>query len=145
MTASLLVGLALIVGAPAKKDPAAKEPPTLVGDWLAETGVMGGKPENPPPGSTITFLADGKLTMKEGGGGAAEVGTYKADAKKDPAEIDISPEGAGKGPTLAGIYKIEGDTLTLCFTLTGADRPKAFTSPAGSMVMLVTCKRVKKD
>ncbi|HEX3152580.1 MAG TPA: TIGR03067 domain-containing protein [Gemmataceae bacterium] len=144
MTASLLVGLALVVGAPAKKDPAPKDPPSLMGEWLAESGIMGGKPENPPPGTTITFLADGKLKMNEGGGNGQENGSYKFDAKKDPAEIDISPEAAGKGPTLAGIYKIEGDTLTICFAM-GGDRPKKFESPAGSMLMLVTCKRAKKD
>src|SRR3954451_11854113 len=113
MTATLLVGLALVVGAPAKKDPAPKEAPTLMGEWLAESATTGGKPDNPPPGTTITFLADGKLKMNEGGGNGAENGTYKSDAKKDPAEIDISPSSDGKGPTMAGIYKIEGDTLTM--------------------------------
>jgi uncharacterized protein (TIGR03067 family) len=119
VTSTLLVGLALIAGAPAKKDAPAKEPPTLVGDWAGESGIHGGKPENPPPGTTLTFTADGKVLFKEGGDGKPEEGSYKADAKKDPAEIDITPPDGPKGEILRGIYKIEGDTLTLCFSMKG--------------------------
>jgi uncharacterized protein (TIGR03067 family) len=144
VTTSLLVGLALVVGAPAKKDAPPKDPPTLIGEWIGESGVRGGKPENPPPGTTLTFLADGKLRFKEGKDGKSEEGAYNADAKKSPSEIDITPPEAAKGETLLGIYKIEGDTLTLCFAM-GGERPKEFAAPAGSEVMLVTCKRVKKD
>ena len=144
MYPSLLVGLAVVVGAPGKKDPPAKEPPSLVGEWLGESGVRGGKPDNPPPGTTLTFTADGKVLFREGKDGSAEDGTYKADPKKTPAEIDITPPKDEKAPTLLGIYKIEGDTLTMCFAM-GGERPKEFASPAGSDVMLITCKRAKKE
>jgi uncharacterized protein (TIGR03067 family) len=141
---SLLVGLAIVVGAPGKKDPPAKDPPSLVGEWAGESGLRGGKPENPPPGTTLTFTADGKVKFKEGNNERAEEGTYKADPKKSPAEIDIVPPDNEKGPTILGIYRIEGDTLTLCFSM-GGDRPREFASPAGSQVMLITCKRAKKE
>jgi uncharacterized protein (TIGR03067 family) len=139
---SLLIGLTLIVGAPAKKGPAPKDPTTLIGEWLGESGARGGKPENPPAGTTITFAADGKIRFKEGSDAKHEEGTYKSDSKKDPAEIDIVPSIADKAPTILGIYKIEGDTLTLCFSMNG-ERPKAFAAPPGSEVMLVVCKRAK--
>jgi uncharacterized protein (TIGR03067 family) len=144
VTASVLVGLALVVGAPAKKDPPAKDPPTLIGEWVGESGTRGGKPQNPPPGTTLAFLADGTVRFREGGASKLEGGSYKADPKKSPAEIDITPPEAAKGEILLGIYKIEGDTLTLCFAL-GGERPKEFAAPAGSEVMLVTCKRAKKE
>jgi hypothetical protein len=50
--------------------------------------------------------------------------------------------------TLRGIYKLDGNTLTLCLAVGGeeANRPAKFESPAGSMVMLLTLKRpVKKE
>jgi len=144
VTTSVLVGLALVVGAPAKEDPAAKDPPTLIGEWVGESGMRGGKPENPPAGTTLTFLADCKVRFKEGGAGKPGEGSYKADPKKSPAEVDITPPEASKGEILLGIHKIEGDTLTLCFSL-GGERPKEFSAPAGSEVMLVTCKRAKKE
>jgi uncharacterized protein (TIGR03067 family) len=143
MTPSLFVGLALVVGAPTKKEPA-KEPPSIVGEWVPESAVRGGKPDNPPAGTSITFTSDGKAIMKEGGDRKPEEGTYKADPKKTPAEIDIAPPAADKGPTILAIYKIEGDTLTVCLTL-GGERPKEFASPPGSEVMLITCKRAKKE
>src|SRR5579864_5062343 len=105
MTTSLLVGLAIVVGAPATKDAPAKEPPSLVGEWIGVSGMRGGKPENPPAGTSITFTADGKLLMKEGGDRKPEEGTYKADPKKSPAEIDLVPPTGDKGPTILGIYK----------------------------------------
>lgn len=143
MNTSLLVGFAIVIGAPAKKEAPAKEPPSLVGEWVGESAVRGGKPDNPPAGTTITFAADGKVFMKEGGDAKAEEGTYKVDIKKMPAELDLVPSLADKAPTLVAIYKIEGDTLTIALTL-GGERPKEFASPPGSQVMLVTCKRAKK-
>jgi uncharacterized protein (TIGR03067 family) len=144
MTTSLLIGLAIIVGAPAKKEAPAKEPPSLVGQWLGESGLRGGKPDNPPAGTSITFTADGKVLMKEGSAGKPEEGTYTADPKKSPAELDIAPPTTEKGPNVLAIYKIEGDTLTICLTM-GAARPKEFASPPGSEVMLITCKRARKE
>jgi uncharacterized protein (TIGR03067 family) len=82
--------------------------------------------------------------FKEGAKGKPEEGAYKSDAKKNPAEIDLTPPDAAKGETILGIYKIDGDTLTLCLTM-GGERPKEFAAPPGSKRMLVTCKRVKKE
>jgi uncharacterized protein (TIGR03067 family) len=144
MQTSFVVGLALVLAAPGTKDAPKKEPPTIVGEWVGESGIRGGKPDNPPPGTTITFTKDGKLLMKEGGAEKSHEGTYTADPKKDPAEIDLVPPATEKGPTIQAIYKIEGDTLTMCFSM-GGERPKSFDSPAGSQIMLVTCKRAKKE
>jgi len=144
MQTSFAVGLALVLAAPGTKDAPKKDPPSLVGEWVGETGIRGGKPHNPPPGTTITFTKDGKMTMKEGPGDKVMEGTYTADPKKDTPEIDIVLVPAMRESTIVGIYRIEGDTLTMCFSM-GGDRPRAFESPAGTQVMLVTCKRAKKD
>ena len=89
MPTHLLISLALLAGAPAKKDPPAKDPPSIVGEWAAVSGTRGGKPDNPEPGTSITFTADGKALLKEGKQEKPKEGTYKADPKKNPAEIDI--------------------------------------------------------
>ena len=139
---SLVIGLALAVGAPAPKEAPKKDPPSLVGLWVAESGLRGGQMRPPPPGTSMEFTADGKVFMRERGGEKSMEATYKADPKKDPAELDIIPPLAGKGELL-GIFKIDGDTLTICFAEN--ERPAKFESPEGSRAMLVTLRRQKKD
>jgi uncharacterized protein (TIGR03067 family) len=96
----------------------------------------------PDGGVKVKFTADGKFIFKEGNKDADE-GTYKVDAKKNPGEIDIVPP--KESSTHVGIYKIEGDTLTICLAdKNSTERPTKFESPDGSDIFLVTLKRVKK-
>jgi uncharacterized protein (TIGR03067 family) len=97
----------------------------------------------------VTFRADGIVTAKEGDQPTKEEHTYTIDTKKDPAEIDLVPRNQGNnnqapGMSATGIFKIDGDTLTICFAV-GGTRPKAFASPAGEMTILMSFKRAKKD
>jgi uncharacterized protein (TIGR03067 family) len=143
MNAAILFGLVLSLGAPGEKDAAKKDAPSIVGEWDGEKAVKGGV-ELPLPegGVKATFTADGKLIFKEGNKDAEE-GTYTVDAKKNPAEIDVVPP--KESVTHLGIYKIDGDTLTICLgEKNAATRPTKFESPDGSSIFLVTLKRVKK-
>jgi uncharacterized protein (TIGR03067 family) len=137
----LLLGLALAVAAPGPKDPPKKGPPSLVGEWVAERAVEKGRPRNPPPGTTWRFTADGKSVLTLGGRDPAE-GTYKADAGKSPAELDVSAGPTGK--PLKAIYTVEGDSLTVALVDGAGDRPTMFESPAGSKVILMVLKRAPK-
>lgn len=137
MYPSLLTTLAVVVGAPGPKDP-----PSLVGEWAVESAVIGGKRDDPPAGTAWTFTADGKSVFAVPGGSDSASGTYTTDPKKDPAWVDIS---AGpKGTPMKGVYKRDGDTLTLCLGLDGDARPAGFESKAGAKVLLLTLTRVKK-
>jgi uncharacterized protein (TIGR03067 family) len=141
MYASALTTLALALGAPAPKD-APKDSPALVGEWAVESAIVGGKQDNPPAGTTWTFTADGKSVLSIPGGGDAAPGTFTVDLKKDPAQVDIS---AGpKGTPMQGIYKRDGDTLTLCVGTKIGERPAAFESKAGTNAVLLTLTKVKK-
>jgi uncharacterized protein (TIGR03067 family) len=148
MQSTLLLSLAILVAAPGPKDPPKKEP-TIVGEWIGENATSGGMALPVPQGGiNFTFTADGKLTVQEPGSGkAGDAGTYQIDPKKTPAEIDLIPPGERNEPTILGIYKLDGDTLTLCFHQggPGSERPKNFESPAGAKSMVMTLKRAKKD
>jgi uncharacterized protein (TIGR03067 family) len=146
MYSTLLIGLAISLGAPGAKDPPKKEV-TIVGEWIGEKAVRAGK-ERPVPegGITFTFTADGKMTVKEGARDAKEGATYKLDTKKNPAEIDLIPPAGKDEPNILGIFKIEGDTLTICIgggSKEASERPTKFESAEGSKTMLMTLKRKK--
>jgi len=138
---TLLFGLALAAGAPNPKAPPDKAP-ALVGDWVIESMVFGGKPWEFKPGAAWQFQSDGKMVNR--GPDGEKAGTYTADAKKNPAEIDLDV--IGPNWELPGIYKIDGDTLTICHVFGKEQpRPTKFESPVGSFNMLIKLKRAKSD
>ena len=144
MYASVLVGLAVLVAAPAPKE-VPKKDPGIIGEWVVQKMVVGGMDLPAPPGGqgTFNFTADGKLIVKEGAKEKPDEATYTVDTKKSPAEIDLIPPPKEKVGNMPGIFKIDGDTLTICFTFMG-ERPKSFES-AGGTTMLMTLKRAKND
>jgi uncharacterized protein (TIGR03067 family) len=138
----VLLTLALAVAAPTTKD-AKKDAPSIVGEWLAESAIESGKPDPPPPGTTWTFMADGKSIITIGGAKGRDESSYTTDPKIDPPWLDVA---ASKGAAaMKGIYKVEGDTLTLCLIDGPGDRPTKFESPAGSVFAVFTLMRVKKE
>lgn len=145
-----LLGLALVVAAPNLKEPPKKNP-EIVGQWTVESMNLGGKQNARAPAEMIyEFTADGQWLINRGGVVVKSVPReVKYDPKANPPTIDVVyPEAAaGKGGTprnMLGIYKVEGDMLTICFGASGGDRPTKFESEDGSRVMLMTLKRANK-
>ena len=133
MTQVFFVGCAAgswAVAAPGPKDPPKADPPSIVGEWVMETA---GDPFR------LTVTADGKY-LKTRGKVTFATQTYAINPKKEPAEIDLTQ--TGLGVTTLGIYRVDGDRLTLCFSRSGGDRPSKF-EKAGPSVTLMTFKRVK--
>ena len=136
---TLILGLAIIVAAPAPKE-AKKPAPTILGEWALESAVFMGMPIPAPKGqSTITFMADGKCISSEAGAAKPENATFTHDPKMKPAHIDVIE---GKNTKMAGIYKIEDETLTICISIEGV-RPDKFV--ANDKIMMMTLKRIKKE
>ena len=51
----------------------------------------------------------------------------------------------GKQEVSTGIYSLEGDTLTWCFSLPGKPIPKTLTSKEGDDLTLCVLKRVRPE
>jgi uncharacterized protein (TIGR03067 family) len=137
----LLVGLALIVGAPALKPlPPAPAPPTLHGEWVVESFLSDGKPEA-CAGMTVEFATNNRMVVRKDGK-VDEEGTYSTAPAKDPAELDWFEE---DGKTrLPGIFRLEGGTLTVCVRADPVgSRPTTFDAPPRSDCVLLVLKRAK--
>ena len=70
--------------------------------------------------------------------------TFKLRPGGKPKAIDLTvTEGPEKGKTYYGIYRLRGDTYTICRPVEpGKDRPTAFTTTPDSGLMMVVWKRV---
>jgi uncharacterized protein (TIGR03067 family) len=139
---SLFVGTHSALAAPGLKE---KEDTSdlkkLQGDWEIESWIQLGQ------NTTVTgkwSFKDDKYVLE--GSGNVEEGTIKLAAGKKPATMDLTITGGNcKGNDQPGIYKIEGDTVTLCFAWPGAtDRPTEFGSTREGRTILITLKRAKK-
>jgi uncharacterized protein (TIGR03067 family) len=69
---------------------------------------------------------------------------YTLDPSASPCVLNAMKFFGAKGHGFAGIYRLEGDTLTVCFNFNRTDKlPKEFRSPKGSEVLVLTLKRTK--
>lgn len=64
------------------------------------------------------------------------------DPLRHPKAIDVIPDGGkDRGERVLGIYKLEGDRLTICMAAPEKPRPKAFKADKGSGCTLRTFLR----
>ena len=141
---AILLSVILVVGAPNTKEKP-KDEPSIVGEWTLEKTIIGGR-ERPGKleGATFVFTAEGKYLGRRNGVDVKDSARdYKIDTKKDPPQIDLST-GVPGVPMVPGIYKIEEDTLTICYNAGDGTRPTAFESTKGSRLAMTVYKRIKK-
>jgi uncharacterized protein (TIGR03067 family) len=140
--AALTFGLALMVVpfAPAAENDDAKK---LSGTWKAASAELAGNafPENVT--KSITLVIDGehyKVTV----GDRPDEGTARLLPDKSPKAMDITgTKGPNKGRTFLAIYELKGDTLKICYDLSGKKRPEEFKTQPQTMLFLVTYQREK--
>jgi len=85
-------------------------------------------------------LGKGKYALP--GAESPDSGTYTVDESKKPKTMDIvGADGPNKGKTFPCIYELDGDTLRVCYDLSGKERPKEFKTAKGTKLYLVTYKR----
>jgi uncharacterized protein (TIGR03067 family) len=110
---------------------------------LAVTAELAGEPMGTVALKTISLkLENGKYEVFVGE--HPDRGTYTIDSATKPKSITVvGTQGPNQGKTYPAIYELDGDTLRVCYDLSGAKRPAEFKSVTGTMLYLVTYQRRK--
>jgi uncharacterized protein (TIGR03067 family) len=144
---SVVLALSFAAGvsaAPGLKDLPPKGP-DISGEWVLVSLSMGGVPTTLDAIAVHTeFTADGRRVSRNRLGQVVAEARYALGREQAPPTFDLRYK--AEGPvTLRGVYAVDRETLTICYT-TDADaaRPAKLEAPAGSKVFLAVYNRAKK-
>ena len=114
------------------------------GTWLATSSIYDGQEAPAEVVRSITRTVDEDHVVWKRDGKSFAGTRIELDPSRDPKAIDVIPDGGkDRGERVLGIYKLEGDRLTICMAAPGQPRPKAFQADKGSGCTLRTFTRQK--
>ncbi len=127
----VVAGILLASGiAPAHQQKDDKD--ALQGEWTVVSTEVNGKDYPANKGKKLVVKGD---EWTAPGGGEFK---FKVDGTKTPKQLDLYLSSKIVDLTWAGIFKIEGDTLTFCRPSTAGDeRPKEFKGGEGMFLMVL--------
>jgi len=131
--AVLPFAVVILIAAADPAQDAKKDLERFQGEWTMLTFEAKGKKLPDVKNVKLTIKGD-RWTVQFGEQTSPKM-TFKIDPSKDPKTIDFTIKSGDKDIVSRGIYKLEGDTLTVCRTVGDEDRPKEFktTAKAGQL------------
>jgi len=113
------------------------------GTWLPTKAELGGQAFPDEVRKSMKLVIKGnKYTVTVGD--RVDKGTVKRDPSATPKAVDITgTEGPNKGKTFLAIYERKGDTMRICYDLSGKKRPKEFKTAPDTPLFLVEYRRQK--
>lgn len=118
----------------------------IQGTWVPAQAVLAGQAMPEPFLASITLkLTDGKYEALIAD--RADRGSYKLDTKASPkGMVIVGTDGPNLNKSLPAIYELDGDTLRVCYDVSGTNRPSRpteFKSTTSNQLFLVTYRRKK--
>ena len=116
------------------------------GVWRAVSFRREGKETPEAVVRSITRTADGDRVVWRRDGKSFSGSTVVLDPSADPKTIDVHADGGpGRDKVVRGLYKLEGDRLTLCTADPDEPRPTAFRADPGDRWTLMVFARDQPD
>ena len=125
--------------ASAAGDEAQKALKALEGEWKVAKIVVAGEELGADKVKGMTFTIKGDQLIPSDN--PKDPATVKLDPSTKPASIEFKDT---HNEVSLGIYKLDGDTATFCFTEGKGARPKEFQSAKGSKTVLLELKKAVK-
>jgi uncharacterized protein (TIGR03067 family) len=135
-----VLALGLLAAAAAREgDAAADDGERIQGRWQVATAGENGRQLQVTRADVLTFTAD---TITQAIDGRSEAVGYRLDPAATPKAIDMGlPVGGRRGFLIRAVYRLEGDTLTLCYHRDGGPRPTAFVAGPGTRQGVMVLRR----
>jgi len=113
------------------------------GTWITTSSIFDGQPASPEIVRSIRLIVTDDHVVWERDGKRFAGTKIKLDPSRSPQTIDVIPDGGpNRGEHILGIYKLDGDTITICMAGPAQPRPKEFKAEKGSGCSLRTFERV---
>jgi uncharacterized protein (TIGR03067 family) len=129
------VSAALLVAA----DGADKDAQAIKGTWKLTRTISDGEERKGNKDDWVIITGDTITSRLQGE--PESVMTYRLDSAARPPAMDIHFALGDGFVLIRAIYKLEGDTLTICYSLDGDPRPTTFHAAKGSGQGLVVLER----
>ena len=112
------------------------------GTWRATSSIYDGQEASAEVVRSITRTVEKDHAVWKRDGKSFAGTKIELDPSRDPKAIDVIPDGGkDRGERVLGIYKLEGDRLTICMAAPGQPRPGRFQAGKGSGCTLRTFTR----
>jgi uncharacterized protein (TIGR03067 family) len=144
-----VIAIGVLIGAPAPKD---KPTPAdgLSGEWVVQSFLDSGDAKRFPGEARLTLAADGGFAFAvRGFERNASPSRFAADPRASPAAFDLIRSDLPPGWKLGdrewvGIYKLDGDELTICYRQWTDRRPTEFHAEKDSGQCLMVLRRAQR-
>jgi uncharacterized protein (TIGR03067 family) len=129
-------------------DPQRKSDPTEIarqqGTWQVTSFVRDGQAAGEEITRSILRVVEGDHVVWKRDGKNFAGTKVVLNARVQPHAIDVLPDGGPSfGKRVLGIYKLDGDELTICMADPDQPRPQAFQADQGSGQTLMTFRRAR--